>query len=646
MVYIYDIETYYDTFIICLKERDSGDKFHFEISNRKDQSKDLFKFLNYLLHNNGGMIGYNNLNFDYPVLHWMMQNPYSKSAQICEYAQDIIKSEENTAIWKGIAQLDLYKIWHYDNDARRTSLKYLEFAMRADNIGDLPYDIYENLSSEMIDNIIEYCYHDVENTYNFYLKSVHKIELRKKLSEKYGINLLNKSDVGIAETLLLDSYCKKTGLDKSYVRELRSEYNFIQVKDILFPQISFKTKAMRDWLENFKTVYLKRMEGFWKGDDISLFGETYTIAKGGLHIQQKPGIYIALDDQFIREWDCSGMYPTFISLWRQFPAHLGEEFLELYSDIRDQRMIAKKNGDKVMDAAGKIQGNGSYGKFGSSVSYLYDLKMLYTVTINNQLFLLMLIEECGLNDIKVISANTDSITIHDNNNKSYIFDDIKERWEKISKHTLENTDYKKIVYRDVNNYIALTTDNKVKMKGIFETFEKFDDKFDGWHKNQSMLVVAKALRDYYLFNKSIEESVKNCTDIFDFCKVVKGKKGIRFISRKFERGIKFETPLQKVNRYIISDSNVKIIKILDALVDENGNNKRDKLYKYREKNPQQLDMFHFVDDIVIDKDRESEIEANYYCTVLNKIVTKDITNYNINYNYYINECYKIMKEVG
>lgn len=646
MIYVYDIETYKEAFIVCALQKDNLTKLEFEVSYRKNDSEKLIRHLTHVK----SQIGYNNINFDYPVLHWFLNNfqnhdEYTLPQAIHEEANRVI-NEDYSAIKPSevlIPQLDLFKIWHYDNKARATSLKYLEFNMRMNNIEDLPYKIDEHLDGEKIDKIIEYCHHDVYATYLFYLKSKDRISLRKKLSNKYGLFLMNRPDVGIGEDLVLDSYCKQTNQDKNTIRELRSTYDFIQAKNVIHPDIYFQTFEMQKWLYKLKQTYLKRMEGFWKGEIINLLGEEYQVGLGGIHIIQKALRFVKKDDEFLTEWDCAGMYPTFIALHGMYPAHLGKEFLTLYRQIREERMIAKKTGDKVMDAAGKLIGNGTFGKFGSDLSFLYDLKMLYTVTLNNQLFLLMLIEQCGLNNIKVISANTDSITIFDKKDKLEVFNNIRTQWEKISLHTLENTEYQQIIYRDVNNYLAQTIDGKSKYKGAFDIFDDKDSgKFDGWHKNQSMLIVPIALREFYLNNTPIEETIHNHNDIFDFCKVVKGIGGAEFITRSFDKGKIIETPQQKrVNRYIVSNTGVKLIKILSPLINEDGTYKIDKIAK----NKQQLNIFNIVDDVIVEKQRESEVAANNHVTILNRLQSKYIKDFDINYQYYINECYKIINSI-
>ena len=79
---------------------------------------------------------------------------------------------------------------------------------------------------------------------------------------------------------------------------------------------------------------------------------------------------------------------------------------------------------------------------------------------------------------------------------------------------------------------------------------------------------------------------------------------------------------KRVNRYIVANTNQKLIKKLPALKDENGNLKKDKLQKYRKENPQQLDIFHFVEDVIVDKDRESEVESGYNVLIMNKLILR------------------------
>lgn len=649
MFEVYDVETYAHAFIYCSVDIKSGRRYAYEISQRKNDSQRLVNHLNNVKY----QIGYNNIGFDYPVIDWIIKNykRYISGEALCyaihKFANSLIESDSPVRLKKfKINQIDLYKIWHFDNKNNSCSLKWLEFAMKMDNIEDLPYDITSPLTPKMINDIIEYCHHDVEATRLFYQKTIKKLQLRKSLGQKYNIDLLNKSDVGIAETLVLKSYCEITGKDSYHVSQLRSTYKFILARDVILPQIKFETPELQEWLVNLKSTYLLTPGGRWDGTLVSVGDEAYEIGLGGIHIKQKALSHFRQSDEYLAELDCAGMYPTFIDKHGQYPAHLGKEFLTLYRQIRADRMAAKKSGDKVMDAAGKLMGNGVFGKFGSDTSYLHDLKMLFTVTLNNQLFLLMLVEQCWINSLRVISANTDSITVKIKKDRLPELEKIVEEWEKVSLHTMEYTPYECIIYRDVNNYLSKTTNGSIKPKGCFEIIPMKNGDI-GYSKNWSMRIVPIALEKYYLEGIPVEKTVKSHTDILDFLKAVKGNRTTRYVYRELTTTGLDDSKLNgRVNRYYVSNSGGRIIKIMPPLIDEDDNYKADKLLKYKKNNPQQLNIFDVIDDVIQEKDRESEVESGYKTRIANNLTTKRMDKFDINYDYYIEECYKIIKEIS
>ena len=132
--YIYDLETYPNFFLATFKDVETQKFYEFEVSDRKNESLSLISFLKQEM----TLIGFNNVNFDYPILHKTFLNK-----KIAWQAKDIyqvvesVVAEKYSAIWPSetlIPQIDLFKIWHYDNKNKATSLKWLEFAMRWDNV--------------------------------------------------------------------------------------------------------------------------------------------------------------------------------------------------------------------------------------------------------------------------------------------------------------------------------------------------------------------------------------------------------------------------------------------------------------------------------------------------------------------------------
>lgn len=201
---VYDLETYPNVFTGVFADPEEKRMYVFEISNRKDDSVRLRKFLTKVYKEQRVLCGFNNLGFDSPILHrWLSQKGMTVN-EIYEYAQEIIDDMRSGDKFKHLVpknrewlkQRDLYKIYHYDNKARATSLKMLEFNMRSKNIEDLPFEVGSILSDDQIDTLIEYNKHDVLETLKFRQldETQEKIDLREEMSKRYGVDFTNHND--------------------------------------------------------------------------------------------------------------------------------------------------------------------------------------------------------------------------------------------------------------------------------------------------------------------------------------------------------------------------------------------------------------------------------------------------------------------
>lgn len=219
------------------------------------------------------MIGFNNLGYDYPLLHKFLMNKDMTPKELFQYGNSIIKASYGDDKWKYsvkdseilIAQIDLYKIHHYDNKAKSTSLKMIEFNNRSDNIQELPYEVGSYLKSEEIDNLIKYNIHDVKETIKFAEESEEQIVFRKNLNDQYGFNSLNWNDTKIGseyfimelENAGVKCYDKK-GDGKGKVRQTKRKY--VDLGECILPYISFDTpefKAVCDWLKKQRITETK-----------------------------------------------------------------------------------------------------------------------------------------------------------------------------------------------------------------------------------------------------------------------------------------------------------------------------------------------------------------------------------------------------
>ena len=156
--WIYDLETYPNVFTMAVEHAHAPITFFFEVSDFRNDSRAIVDFVHSVRNVDGRMVGFNNIGFDYPILHTLMKMGYSDAQTLYNKAQAIIGSQDEDGRWQHyvkpsdyyVPQLDLFKIHHFDNKARSTSLKALEFNMRSDNIEDLPYKPGTVLTPEQI----------------------------------------------------------------------------------------------------------------------------------------------------------------------------------------------------------------------------------------------------------------------------------------------------------------------------------------------------------------------------------------------------------------------------------------------------------------------------------------------------------------
>lgn len=282
---IFDLETYPNCFTFGYVFADGSGMDVFEISDRKDESDKILDFLRESRRNKYRFVGFNNIGFDYPVLHYIIEKSRKAiksesklkltAKEIYKVAMDLIKSQGDDRFGKSIKeseivipQVDLFKIHHFDNKARATSLKTLEFNMRSSNIEDLPFPVGIALDNTQKDELIRYNKHDVSETLKFYWYSYEALMLRKELSEQFGFDCTNFNDTKIGKQLFIDRLesenkgCCYTVTDRG--RKInQTKRDKIIIKDCLFDYIDFSRnrpefRAVHDW---FKSQVITETKG-------------------------------------------------------------------------------------------------------------------------------------------------------------------------------------------------------------------------------------------------------------------------------------------------------------------------------------------------------------------------------------------------
>lgn len=630
-VIIYDIETMQECFIVvCMKPENTPKSF--TVSKWQNQ---LDAFAKYTEDNKDAYwVGYNNLRFDAQVVEWILRNyehwhdltGLEICAKIAQKAQDIIH-DANYDVFPEyreheltLKQMDLFKIHHYDNKNRRVSLKRLEFEMDLENIEEMPiHHTKTNMTKDEVFLSLQYCFNDVDATYEFYkitigetdhplYKGNNQVQLRKDIEEEFGIKCLNYSDSKIGDEIIKKYYCQEKGID---IRELPRKGYFrksINMKNCIAPYVEFETKQLQDLLSSVKKRKLGLTDNF--KEHVHFYGNVYSFMKGGLHTENKPEVFEEDEDHEIIDWDVASYYPAIIINSEKYPAHLGKEFLNGYKRMFEKRLELKpqaKSDRRIKGIVGalKLAVNSVYGKSSDMNSWIYDRQLTMFTTITGEFSLMMLIEKYELNDIRVISANTDGVTVKVRKDLIPKMHEINDWWCDTTQYVLERTDYTKILFSTVNDYLAIMPDGYVKKKGDFLTdFEL--------HKNKSGRIVPIALEQYYVHGTPVKETIQNHKNIYDFC--IRKKASRDFHYEGVDKATNVKTKYNKLIRYFVSLKGEKVYKVKN----HNSDSKAAK---------------------------RSQVEAGeWVCEVCNYLPSNHPMQ-NINYKYYIDQAENMIVKI-
>lgn len=557
-----DIETYRNCFIACFIHAATGMELMYEISDRVNQQQQLIEFMFNLGRSKARGVGFNNLSFDYPVLHFVAHNPGCTLEQIYAKAQSQIKPDGQwpEIVWDRdqiFEQIDLYKINHFDNKARRTSLKALEVAMQSRNVKDLPFPVGMVLNDEQKDILIAYNKHDVRETLKFYVRCLDKIQFREELTKQYSRNFMNHADTKIGKDIFVNEL-EKAGVNCGGVT-IRER---IALTDVIPAYVKLETPEFTDIMNRMKAVVLTKKQqdellttkGVFSDMVATLDGVEYTFGLGGIHSGISNCIYKSGHGFVMSARDVTSLYPVTSIKNRYYPEHLGEKFCNVYEQLFFRRRDAKRAGDKVVDATLKLALNGTFGNMGSRFSPFCDHKCLLSITITGQLSMAMLIEQLRkVPQMTICQTNTDGLILHHPAEHLEQVDKICQWWMDVTQLNLECESIDAVYQRDVNNYIQVGSDGKVKRKGAYEY--KYQ-----WHQDPSAMVVPKAAEVALVRGEDIRTFITSHRDKFDFMLRAKVPRAARLVMRWPEWGA--EQELQNTTRVFISRNGGSLVKLM------------------------------------------------------------------------------------
>ena len=569
--YVYDVETYPNVFTLAVEHAEAPFQWSFEISDRRNDSKEIIAFLQWLKDTNARLVGFNVLGFDYPVIHTLIRMGHSDANTLYQKAMAIINSQDDEGRWmhnvnpsdRFVEQIDLFKIHHFDNRARSTSLKVLEFNMRSDNIEDLPFPVGTTLNAGQIEILKTYNAHDVSQTKKFMGYTADMIAFREKMCALYpGKDWINYNDTKIGKeffTMKLEQSgvaCYDYGSKGRTPRQTKRPV--IHLKDAILPWVTFEHPEFNRVLNWLKEQSITETKGVFNDLTAVVNGFCFVFGLGGIHGSLESKVVESDTDHVIVDLDVASYYPNLAISNGFFPQHLGKEFCVIYKNLYEQRKTyPKKSAESAML---KLALNGVYGDSNNQFSVFYDPLFTMSITLNGQLLLCWLAEEImKWTDAELIQVNTDGLTVRIPRSQLSDLEKTRKHWEVATGLQLEEVIYKSMMIRDVNNYIAQYENGSVKRKGAYE----YDME---WHQNHGALVVAKVAEKVLLENAPIRQTLEQWPDIMDF--MLRAK-----VPRSSYLAIERDgvtSQLQNTTRYYVAEGGGRLFKWMPPLAKNPG----------------------------------------------------------------------------
>lgn len=565
---VYDVECLPNYFSLYAADLNSDTEWYFEISEFRQDNHALYAFLAWLRDNDWYAIGFNSVGYDYNLIHAFMTEPVGFGPErFYAVSQSIIKSTDRFGVTvrptdRYIKQIDLYKIHHFDNQAKSTSLKALQVNMRSESVleSEIPFDV--PISQADIDRVmIPYNRHDVTETKKFALISMPMIDFRLSMMDQIKGDVINFNDTKIGKQLLeqrLEDVCYTYMGNRRERRQ--TPRAFIRLSECIFPYVRFQRpefQRIHQWLH---AQTITETKGAFDNVTATLDGFTFHFGTGGIHGSLDRAKLTADDEWAIMDDDVASLYPSIAIVNKLAPEHLGQRFVDEYSRLKEERFKYAKG--TPQNSALKLALNGTYGDSNSEYSVFYDPKFTMSITINGQLLLCMLAERLmTVPTLSLIQINTDGVTYRVHRSMLWLVEQIRTDWQKLTMLDLEQVEYNRMWIRDVNNYVAEDVKGKRKLKGAYWTPTKHPDDIQNasptaWYKNFSADICAKAAVAHMTDGADIDQFVRSWSVPFDFMLREKTKGG-----HKLYIG---ETPQQKITRYYVAIQGEPMRKIMPS----------------------------------------------------------------------------------
>lgn len=493
--FVFDAETLPNYTVFGFKDIESGEVLQF----RRNEAGSVER-LKEFVHGGHTFIGFNNREFDDVILAAFCRG--RNSIEMKRIADDIIVNRLSP--WQAYNRHSLVKLAIDTIDLIEVApsfvgLKAYGARMHMPVLQDMPIAHDAWITDEQRAEVDSYNVNDLDTTHELLNRLEPELMLRIAMSKQYGVDMRSKSDAQMAE----QAYITSMGLQR---RDNKIPKTITYTPPAF---LKFRNTELQHLLERVsKHVFdINQSTGhvilpdFLGGEVIKFGSGTYQLGVGGIHSTHDKSVCHVASGDVICDIDAASFYPSIILECGFVPASLGQRFVDEYRQIYERRLEAKRTGDKATNETLKISLNGTFGKLASKYSVLYSPDLMLAVTLTGQFTLLMLIEWLEHLGAVTLSANTDGIAIRYGAQLEEEVQQVVKRFSEVSRFEFEFTPYRVLAMKDVNNYIAVKPDRKLKAKGIYAPLSL--------KKNPTAQVAADAVAAWLANGKPLQDTIKS-----------------------------------------------------------------------------------------------------------------------------------------
>lgn len=424
------------------------------------------------------------------------------------------------------------------------SLKEKEAILGLDIMeSEVPFD-KEYLTENDKDDIIKYNRHDVYASMVYYKEVVKPYSLVKlSMGKKFNIPI---------ETCYTSTNARLVAMALGAKRQYHDDQERI---DIELP-----SKIKNYCYNNMPKDVIDRIRTSTNGFKINMFENTVVFGNGGVHStpscidsKNNEGLYVESDSEYmLMNVDATSYYPSEMIQFKLLSRNVSD--YKVFIDIFDERItikhkVNKTKEDEEANLADKLVLNTTFGASGNKWLDLYDPYMCTSVCRVGQIFLTALACKLynNIKSLKIIQLNTDGILCYFKRDDIELVRECMVEWSEVSGIQMEEETVEKIWQLNVNNYLMIKNNGKIKSKGAWLNDSIYRTGYVTLSP-QNANICARAATQFLVNNKNPIKYILECKNLTDFMIICTKGPTFKGVVQRLSNGM--EVDLFKCNRVI------------------------------------------------------------------------------------------------